>query len=191
VALLATIPLPGGAREMIVIGVVVLATGVAMAFRLAGGTWTAERGPRPEWRARLASLRESVLTFSAGHPARLWRVLLLHLCFHALAFVEVWLTLRWLVGDVTVAQALVFSALDRLVIVVFKFVPYRIGVDEVSSGWMAELLGWGAAAGVTFAIVKKVRSLAWTGVGLLLIAAHPARGASATDRPESVSGHQT
>jgi hypothetical protein len=108
-----------------------------------------------------------------------------------LALVEVFLTLRWLVGDVTVPQALVFSALDRLVIVAFKFVPFRIGVDEASSGGMAVLFGWGAAVGVTFAIVKKVRSLAWAGVGLLLIAAHPARGAPATDPPESVSGHRT
>jgi hypothetical protein len=191
VALLAAVPLPIGWREAIVVAVLALAAGVAMAFRLVGGTWAADRGPRPEWRARLAGLRQSVLAFSAGHPARLWRVFLLHLGFHTLAFLEVFLTLRWIVGDVSVAQALVFSALDRLVIVAFKFVPFRIGVDEASSGGLAMLLGWGAAAGVTLAIVKKVRSLAWTGVGLLLIAAHPARGAPATDRPESVSGHRS
>ena len=191
VALLATVALPIGGPAVVVVGVLALAAGVALAFRLVGGTWAADRGRRPEWRARLAELRQSVLAFSAGHPARLWRVFLLHAGFHALAFLEVFLTLRWLVSDVTVPQALVFAALDRVVIVAFKFVPFRIGVDEYSSGGMAVLLGWGAAAGVTLAIVKKVRSLAWTGVGLLLIAAHPARGAPATDRPESVSGHRT
>jgi hypothetical protein len=191
VALLATIALPIGGPAVVVVGVLALAAGVALAFRMVGGTWAADRGPRPEWRARLAALRQSVLAFSAGHPARLWRVFLLHAGFHALAFLEVFITLRWLVGDVTVPEALVFAALDRVVIIAFKFVPLRIGVDEVSSGNMALLLGWGAAAGVTLAIVKKVRSLAWTGVGLLLIAAHPARGAPATDRRESVSARRT
>jgi hypothetical protein len=190
-ALLFTIPLPAGWREVILAGLVALAAGGAVALRLMGGTWTAERGPRPQWRARLASLRESVLTFSAGHPARLWHVFALHLGFHALALLEIFLTLYWLVGDVSLAQALVVSALDRLVIVVFKFVPFRIGVDEASSGGMTALLGWGAAVGVTLAIVKKVRSLAWTGVGLLLIAAHPVREGPARGRRESGSSRRT
>src|SRR5687768_9346472 len=105
VALLATVALPIGGPAVVVVGVLALAAGVALAFRLVGGTWAADRGPRPEWRARLAELRQSVLAFSAGHPARLWRVFLLHAGFHALAFLEVFLTLRWLVSDVTVPQA--------------------------------------------------------------------------------------
>jgi hypothetical protein len=192
VALSFTIPLAAGGRAAILATLVALAGGVAFAFRLAGGTWDVRRGARPGWRATLASLRESVLSFSAGHPARLWRVFLLHLGFHALSVFELFLTLRWLVGEeVTVAQALVFSALDRFVIVAFKFVPFRIGVDEASSGWMTALLGWGGAVGVTLGIIKKVRSLAWTGVGLLLIAAHPAREAPATDPRGSGPWRQT
>ncbi len=191
VALPAVIPLSIGVREAIIIGLVALGGGVALSLRLIGGTWAAERGVRPPWRAKLSSLRQSVLAFSAGHPLRLWRVFLLHLVFHTLAFFELFLTLRWLVGDVTIAQALVFSALDRFVIVVFKFVPFRVGVDEASSGGMTLLLGWGAAAGVTLAIVKKVRSLVWAGVGLALIAAHPAPGAPATDPPGTASAHRT
>ena len=47
VALLATVPLSIGWREAIVGGVVALAAGVAVAFRLIGGTWTDARGQRP------------------------------------------------------------------------------------------------------------------------------------------------
>jgi hypothetical protein len=191
VALLITLPLSIGWRETIVGVMIAMGLGVAVSFRLIGGTWIAGKGERPRWRARLASLREAVLTFSAGHPARLWRVFLLHSVFHILSFAEVFLALRWLVGRPTIAQALVFSALDRVVVVAFKFVPFRVGVDEASSGGMAVLLGWAAAAGVTLAIVKKVRSLVWTAVGLLLIAAHPARGAPATDPPGSARAHRT
>jgi hypothetical protein len=142
-----------------------------------------------------------VLARSAGHPARLWNVLLLHALFHLCAFIEVYLTLWWLrtpAADVagvglqpTLAEALIFSALDRVIIVLFKFVPFRIGVDEASSGGMAALLGWTPAIGVALAVVKKVRSLAWTGVGLLLIASHPAQAAPAADPPESARVHRT
>jgi hypothetical protein len=192
VALLMTLPLPDGWPEGIVAAIVLLAAGVAIAWRLVGGTWEETRGPRPRWRARLASVRESVLAFSAGHPAGLWRVFLMHALFHLCALVEVFITLWWLVpGGPTLAQALIFSALDRVIIVLFKFVPFRIGVDEASSGGMAALLGFASATGVTLAIVKKVRSLVWTGVGLLLIASHPAQAAPAADRPETERVHRT
>lgn len=184
--LLATVPLSLGWRETIVLGLVALAVAVFVAARLAGGTWDPARGERPPWRARLAALRESVLTFSAGHPSRLWRVFVLDLMFQAVAVMEVFLTLRVLLPDgPTVQQAVIFSALDRAVIIAFKFVPFRLGIDEASSGGMAALLGWPAAAGVTLALVKKVRSVAWVGVGLLLIAAHPSQAAPATDPPET------
>jgi hypothetical protein len=120
--------------------------------------------------------------------SRLWTVFLLHLVFHVFAAAELFLALALLLGTPpTIAQAVIFSALDRAVIIAFKFVPYRIGVDEAASGVLATLLGFPSLTGVTLAVVKKVRSLAWTGVGLLLIAAHPAApdapAARETDRP--------
>lgn len=190
-AVVATVPLPGGWPQALALGILMLAGGVVVAWRLLGGTWSEARGARPRWRARLSALRESILAFSAGQPARLRATFLLHAGFHACAFLEVFLTLGWLLGaPPTLAQALIFTALDRVVIVAFKFVPFRIGVDEASSGGAALLLGWPPAIGVALAIVKKVRSLAWTGVGLLLIAAHPAH-APAEDRRGIARAHQT
>jgi hypothetical protein len=104
--------------------------------------------------------------------------------FHTLAVLEVFLTLRWLVGDgsVTVSQAVVFEALNRVVTVAFKFVPFRIGVDEALSGALAGLLSVQPVTGVTLAVVRKIRNLFWTGIGLSLIAV-PVREAPVTDRP--------
>ena len=66
------------------------------------------------------------------------------MAFHALAVLEVFLTLGWLLGSSAhVAQALVFEALNRVITSLFKFVPFRVGVDEASSGALAPLLGWG------------------------------------------------
>ena len=193
VALLGTLSLPAGWREGILLALVMLGAGVAIAWRMVGGTWDEGRGPRPRWRAKLASLRESVRASAAVSRADLTRVFVLHLLFHAGAFVEGYLTLRWLLDTVspTLTEALIFSALDRAIIVLFKFVPFRIGVDEASSSVMAALLGWPSATGVAFAIIKKVRSLAWTGVGLLLIASHPARAPREADPRETERVHRT
>jgi uncharacterized membrane protein YbhN (UPF0104 family) len=175
-----------GWREILIGGLVVLITGLILAFRVIGGTWKPERGERPPWRARLASLRESVLAFSAGHPARLWRVFLLDLLFQAVAVMEVFLTLQWLLPEPpTIPEAVMFSALDRATIVAFKFIPFRAGIDEVITGGMAAVLGWSAATGVALAVIKKVRSIAWVGVGLILIAAHPSPAAPESDPPET------
>lgn len=174
---LATVPLP--ARWQIEIlavlagGVVVVAAGLW----LLRGTWDPRRGARPAWRERLAAVRRAVVGFSAGHPGRLWRAFALDLAFHALAVLEVYLTLRWLLGDLspTLAQAVVFEALNRVMTVAFKFVPFRVGVDEALSGALAPMLALAPAAGVSLAVVRKVRSLFWAGIGLGIVAAHPSQ----------------
>ena len=71
----------------------------AITLRLLRGTWREESGARPAWRETLADLRRSVLAFSTEQPGRLVQVFLLDLSFHALAVLEIFLTLRWLLGD--------------------------------------------------------------------------------------------
>ena len=183
--LLATVPLSLGLREMVIASLLVLGAGICGVWWLGRGTWKPERGPRPGWRARLAMFRESVLAFAASHPERLWRVFVLDLVFQAVAVVEVFLTLQWLRPEEppTIAEAVMFSALDRAVIIAFKYIPLRLGIDEWAAGGMAAILGWPAATGVALALIKKVRSIAWVGVGLILIAAHPSRGGPGTDPP--------
>lgn len=181
---LVTVPLPFAWQEAAVAGLVAMVVAAAVAARLLRGTWSESSGQRPAWRERLASLRRSVLQSSVVRPRQLWIVFAIHMAFHALAVFEVFLTMRWLLGDgsVTFGQAVIFEALNRAVTVLFKFVPFRVGVDELLSGELAAILSVQPAAGVTLAVVRKVRNLAWTAVGLLLIAV-PAREAPATDRP--------
>ena len=177
VVVLATVPLPvdwewiiaGGIGAMLVAGVVGL--------RAMRGTWDARRGARPAWRDRLATVRQTVVDFSAGHRQRLWNAFLLDMGFHGLGVLEAFLTLRWLLGDrsPTLVQAIAFEALNRVVTVVFKFVPFRIGIDEAMSGAAAPALALNPAAGVALAVVRKVRNLFWTGVGLAIVAAHPSK----------------
>jgi hypothetical protein len=175
VVLLATMPVPAVWRWILTAALAAGVVGTAVVWRLLQGTWDEGRGVRPWWRERLARVRVAVLGLWAGHPARLWRAYGLDLVFHALGTFEIYLTLGWLLGDrsPTLAQAIVFEALNRAVTVAFKFVPFRLGVDEALTGAAAPLLAVNPAAGVALALVRKVRNLAWNGVGLAIIAAHP------------------
>jgi glycosyltransferase 2 family protein len=191
--MLATVPLPFAWRESVTVALLVLLIGTIAAARVVrrrsglGGLFP------PTWHARVTAMRASILEFSSGHPIRLWRVLALDFVFHALAVLEVYLALRWLLGSAspTLRDAFLFEALNRVVTVVFKFVPFRVGVDEASSGALAPLLAMNPAVGVSLAVVRKVRNLFWAAIGLGLIAALHAQAAPATDRPENAPARRT
>lgn len=189
---LAQLRIPLGWQEAAAAVLAAAAIGLALGARLLRGTWRAEDGERPRWRARLAAVRQSALRFSAGHPSRLVRVFLLHMAYHALAVTEVYLTLSWLLdASPTIAQAVAFEVALRVTTIVFKFVPFRVGVDEALAGALAPVLALQLAAGVSLAVVRKVRNLFWTGVGLLLIAVYRVPAGPATDRPETAAARRT
>lgn len=171
----ATVPLAAAVRWWIAVSLTGAVVAGAVGLWLARGTWDVSRGARPRWRERLASARATVARFSAGHPGRIWKAFALDFGFHLLAVLEVFLTLRWLLGDLspTLGQAVAFETLNRMTTVVFKFVPFRVGVDEALSAAAAPMLLVNPAAGVSLAVVRKLRSLFWSAVGLGIAAAHP------------------
>jgi hypothetical protein len=177
IVVLATVPLTAFWQLEIVAALLAVVVAGGVGLWLLRGTWDASRGERPRWRERLAAVRIAVVGFSTGQRERLWRAFGLDLVFHVLAVLEVFLTLRWLLGDSspTLAQAIVFEALNRVMTVAFKFVPFRIGVDEALSGAIAPMLALNPTAGVSLAVIRKVRSLFWSAIGLAIIAAHPSK----------------
>ena len=73
-------------------------------------------------------------------------------------------------GTVTLLEAFVLETAGRLIVVAFKFVPYRLGVDEAGTALVARALALDPAAGVTLALVRRVRILFWNAAGLMLLA---------------------
>lgn len=183
IVLLVTVPVPTAWRGATFGALAAIGVALGVAALLVRGTRTASTAPVSQqrgWRARLWAVCAEVGRFSAAHPSRLLAVFALDLAYHALAVLEVFLTLGWLLGDLrpTLAQAIVFEALNRVVTVAFKFVPFRVGVDEALTGALARVLVVNPAAGVALAVVRKVRNLFWAGIGLSIVAAHPARSRS-------------
>lgn len=87
--------------------------------------------------------------------------------FHVAAVAEVWVVLASLVPAVTVADAFLLESAGRFVLVVFKFVPYRLGIDEAGSGAVAAVLGFSPATGVTLALIRRLRIMILNAVGLI------------------------
>ncbi len=154
----------------------------------AGAAWLARRAPAGSLRARAAArLRDAEARVHRDYPRAWSRVLgvtALECGFHVLAVAEIALMLN-LLSDrpVTLADALVFEAANRIITILFKFVPLRVGIDEAGTAMFAGALAFGAAAGVTMALVRKGRMLVWMAVGMAavvrrgLAAPEPARGA--------------
>jgi len=185
------VPMPAEWKFALIGALIAMAAGGLIALRAMRSSWDTKRGARPQWRERLASIRDEAVLFSGGHPERLWRVFALDLVFHALAVAEVYITLDWLLVDrsPTLVEAIAFEALNRVITAAFKFVPFRVGIDEASAGALAPVLSVNPAAGVALAVVRKVRNLLWSAIGLVLVALHPAEqheGRIASEPPPRV-----
>ncbi|MGH9257160.1 MAG: lysylphosphatidylglycerol synthase transmembrane domain-containing protein [Vicinamibacterales bacterium] len=190
---LATVPLPLVWRWGLVAALCAVTFAVLWMPYVLRRSWNRPGNVRSPWRERLAGLRMAVVGFSEAHRGRLWRAFGLDAVFHTVAVLEVFLTLQWLLGDQspTMVQAVIFESLNRAVTVAFKFVPFRIGVDEALTGAVAPLLAIAPGAGVALAVVRKVRNLFWSGVGLVIIAVHPAEAAPGTDRPGTADARRS
>ena len=94
--------------------------------------------------------------------------------YQLLSVVEVYFTLLLVSPErPTVASAIVLETVSRAITILFKVVPMRIGVDEASSSFFATQVSLSPATGLTLALVRKLRLLAWGAVGLALLARRP------------------
>ena len=194
-AMLATFPVPEVVREA---GIVAL---VLMASVLAGAAWLAWQRPALASAvvsrlpgARLRALVDRVRTFeeqsygsTGGHAGRLGLVVTAETAFHLLSFIETWGILWFLSGTSLPLEAFVLDTFNRIVNVVFKIVPLRLGVEEYTSTAVATAIGLSGATGLTLALVKRVRVLAWVAVGLALLIRRTRRGATSPADPRSPS----
>lgn len=174
--LLTTVVVPPAIRWAALAALAVIVTVIIVAIVVLRAPVGPLVHPRSSWRGRLTRLRTEVSRFAVEHPRRLIQVFALQVLFHVLAVWETYLSLEWLLGDESpsAVQAILFETVNRLTTVLFKFVPFRLGIDEATSGAAASLFAVTAAAGVALALIRRGRVLFWSAIGLLLIATHPA-----------------
>ena len=108
--------------------------------------------------------------FYRKYPKRFLPICAIEAAFHLLGVIEVLFILSRISEAVPqVLNAFLLESVSRLITIVFKLVPFLIGVDEAGAQFVAETVAIGAGIGITLAIIRKGRILFWTAVGLILI----------------------
>lgn len=130
-----------------------------------GGTWMEKGIPRAQ------TLEERIYGFYDRNRNRLVAIFLLEVCFHLAGVAEIYVTLSFISEALkpTLLTAFILESVNRVINVVFKFVPLRTGIDEAGTGMLSKVLGFSTAIGVTLAIVRKARDIFWTAIGVLLM----------------------
>jgi hypothetical protein len=178
IALLAGFTLPGTLHRA---GAFSLAATLALVAVIVGTLWLAARraavlaaiaqrvaGPARAEQVR-ALERRAHAALDLG-PGRLAAVAGAEALFHVAGVAEVHVTLWLLLGEAPpVLTSFVLEAVNRVINVIFRFVPLRLGVDEAGTGLMTRIVGLGGAVGVTLALVRKARMLVWSLAGALVM----------------------
>lgn len=129
-----------------------------------GRAWMDQGIPRAQ------TLEDRIYGFYQRNRNRLVAIFLLEVCFHLAGIAEIYVTLSF-ISDVppTLLTAFILESVNRVINVVFKFVPLRTGIDEAGTGMLSKVLGFTTAIGVTLAIVRKARDIFWTAIGVALM----------------------
>lgn len=120
---------------------------------------------------RARTFEDRIYGFYERNSNRLLLILALEMSFHCAGVLEIYTTLWFISGVVapTLLTAFILESVNRVINVVFKFIPLRTGVDEAGTGMLSKVLGFTTAIGVTLAIVRKGRDIFWTAVGVSLM----------------------
>lgn len=129
--------------------------------------------------AHLRALEAYIFDFYATRRADFLLLVLCHAAFHLAGVIEIYATLQLIGVELSFATAFMLEAINRAINIAFIFVPALVGVDEAGTGLVMKTLGLGFEAGVTLAIVRKIRMFCWIAVGLALLLASRARKGSA------------
>lgn len=121
-------------------------------------------------RFQVREFENQIYGFYRRYPQRCLPIFLMQIVFHALGVFEVWFILTR-ISDVapTIYTAFLLESVSRAITVIFKLIPFLIGIDEAGAQFVTETLALGAGIGVTLAIIRKGRILFWTAIGITMI----------------------
>ncbi|HEX5412673.1 MAG TPA: lysylphosphatidylglycerol synthase domain-containing protein [Terriglobia bacterium] len=122
-----------------------------------------------EGRAKVAAFEENVYDFWHGHRAAAALILMLETLSICVGVVEAWIILVLTVHRASFFAAFMVETVNRVVNLFFAFIPMRIGVDEGGAALVLRTVGFGAVEGVSLAIIRKIRTLFWVALGLVLV----------------------
>jgi predicted membrane channel-forming protein YqfA (hemolysin III family) len=205
VVLLLSFPLTPGLRLMSLISLGVVCIIILIGFIIFKLRWRflsagferlrkhriGKRFLKEKQRESTSAVEDTVYNFYSRHRARCALIMLLEACFHLAGVLEVYVTL-YFISDVppTFLAAYVLESVNRIINVVFKFVPLRAGVDEAGSSWVTKVLKFGVSTGTTLAIIRKARVICWTALGVAFLVRRGLSTQAVAEETEEVSAEE-
>ena len=128
------------------------------------------RGILENGRLHVRLFENLIYGFYRKHPRRFLPIFSFQVLYHLLGVFEVLFILSRILDTAPGFYAsFLLESVSRIITIVFKLIPFLIGVDEAGAQFVSETLALGAGIGVTLAIVRKGRILFWTAIGVSLI----------------------
>lgn len=127
----------------------------------------------PRWipTSGLKAIESKAYGYYASAKGRVGRMLAFETLFHVFGLAEVYAVLWLLAGEPPgVLDAFILESAGRVINVLFRFIPMRVGVDELGSDAVANVLGLATGTGVLLGLSRKLRVIFWTMLGVALIA---------------------
>lgn len=137
-------------------------------------------------REQVARFEENVYNFWHVHRAAAALMLMLEILSICAGVVEAWIILGLTVHRTSLFAAFMVETVNRVVNLIFAFVPMRIGVDEGGAALVLRTVGFGAVEGVSLAIIRKIRTLFWVALGLVLLSHYSMVSKKETQKGPSV-----
>ena len=131
----------------------------------------------------LTQINNELAHFYRREPRRLTLSILYHFLAWLIGVLEPWLILRWIGLPVSLAEATAIEAFSTGIRFAAFLVPGYLGALEAGHMAIFAALGLGAPAGLAFTLIRRVREIAWTGLGFLLLASLRAQAPPASDKP--------
>lgn len=123
------------------------------------------------WRMHVRLFENLIFSFYREHPRRFAPIIGFEIAYHLFGITEVYYMLSRLTDTApSLLNSFLLESVSRLVTILFKLIPFTIGVDEAGSQFVSETVAIAAGVGVTLAVLRKARMLFWTFVGLIIAA---------------------
>ena len=121
-------------------------------------------------RHNVRRFEDLIYGFYRHYPKRFLPICLFEAAYFILGIAEVWYILSRLSDAYpSLLSAFLLESVSRLITIIFKLIPFVIGVDEAGSQFIGQTVALAAGVGVTLAIIRKGRIMFWTAIGLTLI----------------------
>ena len=129
-------------------------------------------------RREVKQMEDLILVVLRERPARLALILSCQVAANVFLMLEVLVALEAMGFDAPAHYPFLIEGSIKFVSVAFFFVPTQVGVSEGTYAILFDTLGLAAAAGVSLAVIRRLRTLAVAAVGfvaLALLSAGPVR----------------